>query len=110
MPWLLPTHNRPELCERALRCIHAAGCTTPVHVLVNGGSSETRHAYARVIRGLGEEGFYFIAHEFADNLGLCGAMRWFFEQYPDEPWYGIMTDDEFVQSPGFDAKLVEAAG
>lgn len=44
------------------------------------------------------------------NLGLCGALNYVFTQYPDEPFYGMITDDEFVATDRWDKILIEAAG
>jgi hypothetical protein len=43
-------------------------------------------------------------------MGLCASMNWCFNQFPDEAWYGLILDDEFVYTPGWDKKLVMAAG
>lgn len=44
------------------------------------------------------------------NLGLCGAMNKVFNMYPNEKFYGMITDDEFVCTDGWDKILAEAAG
>lgn len=100
--WLLPTHNRPERCQAVLDAISEMGCTTRGVVLVNGG---TLHAYQDVRPPQGW-GIVFKS----ENLGLCGAMQWCFETFPDEPFYGQVTDDEYVRTPGWDKLLSEAAG
>jgi hypothetical protein len=45
-----------------------------------------------------------------DNIGALGALNRVFELYPDEPFYGFIGDDEFVNSERWDKMLVQAAG
>ncbi len=44
------------------------------------------------------------------NIGCCGAMNWAFREYPNEPFYGLVCDDEWVYSAGWDKRLIDAAG
>lgn len=44
------------------------------------------------------------------NIGVCGAMRKAFRDYPTEDSYTLCCDDEFPRTHGFDANLIEAAG
>jgi hypothetical protein len=34
----------------------------------------------------------------------------FFERFPDEPWYGVISDDSIVRTEGWSERLVAAAG
>jgi hypothetical protein len=44
------------------------------------------------------------------NIGALGALNYVFEKHPNEPFYGFIADDEFVQTDNWDTKLIEAAG
>lgn len=40
----------------------------------------------------------------------CDAHRFAFREYPDEPFYGIISDDFVPQTPAWHEKMAEAAG
>lgn len=44
------------------------------------------------------------------NLGICGAMRHIFDNFPDQPFYGLICDDEFIETQDWDKQLIAAAG
>lgn len=96
--WYLISHNRPELCRRALEYIIASGVSTPGILVVNGSQYPDMPL---------PDGWNRINLE--KNIGYCGAMNWCFKNYPNEKFYGMMGDDEIVTTP-FDKQLIEAAG
>lgn len=105
MGWLLPTHNRPEQCSAVLAQIKRLGNCTIGCVMVNG--REQADDYKRLEAWL-PDGWYM---EFLpQNLGMCGAMQHYFHGHPNDPFYGLVCDDEYVFTPGWDKTLVEAAG
>ncbi len=99
--WFLVSHKRPEECKRALTRIREVGCETPGAVIVNGSAE----GYKDFPLPNGWK-----AHYLPENLGFCGALNWAYKQYPNEPFYGIIGDDELVESEGWDKKLIAAAG
>jgi hypothetical protein len=47
----------------------------------------------------------------AGTVGSAEALRWAVgEDFPDEPWYGLISDDNLPETAGFEAALVSAAG
>jgi hypothetical protein len=44
------------------------------------------------------------------NVGALGALNFVLRERPDEKFYGFIGDDEFVETEGWDGKLVKAAG
>lgn len=99
--FFLPTYRRPGRCQDTLDACVTTGMTAPGLVIVNGKDK----AYDGL--KLPENWKKVVLPK---NLGFCGAMRWVVEHYPDEPFYGILTDDQIPVTDGWDAKLIRAAG
>ena len=78
------------------------GVTSPGIICVNGGDEE---AY----RDIALPEHWEIVFQ-STNLGLCGSLRWLYETLPNEPWYGLICDDEIIQTVRWDQTLIEAAG
>lgn len=98
--WVLPTLDRPAFLKETLwHCINT-GISTPGIVVVNGSA---REMYADIELPPNWQ-IIFLPR----NLGLCGALNWAFEQYPDEPWYGLIGDDMVPKTPGWDTKMLAA--
>jgi len=101
MVWILPSINRPEKCKAVIDQIKKVGCSSPGILLVNGGDP-TPYYNIELPDG-------WIFHYSKTNLGVCGAMNKMLREHPDEPWYGLICDDEFVLTEGWDKALIEAA-
>lgn len=99
--WFLPTKGRADCLQRLLDKIIEIGNSTPGLVIVNG--EDPSYSDIRLPK-------LWQMHVLPENLGLCGAMNWAFDNYPREPWYGLITDDELVHTPEWDETLVKAAG
>ena len=92
--------DRPAfLAETLWHCI-GTGISTPGVVVVNGSPRE-------MYEGVELPPGWRI--EFMDrNLGLCGALNWAFENFPNEPWYGLIGDDMVPKTPGWDQLMLSA--
>lgn len=101
--WVLPSYKRPEKCQEVLKAIKFVGTSTPGLVIVNGMDDVL--AYQKMTLPDG----WKIAI-LPQNIGVCGAMNWAFNRYPNEPFYGLICDDEYVYTTGWDKRLIEAAG
>lgn len=101
--WLLPTYRRPDKCAEVIRCLTFTGCTTPGIVVVNG--TDDVEAYQKI--KLPSNWQMAIM---PNNIGVCGAMNWAFYAYPNDAFYGLICDDEYVYSSDWDKKLIQAAG
>lgn len=101
--WILPTYNRPEQCAAVLSQIEKVGCSTPGIVIVNGYDGIGK--YSRIKMPPHWKIFFSPV-----NLGVCGAMQLHFLNHPFEPFYGLICDDEYVYTPGWDTTLIKAAG
>jgi hypothetical protein len=96
--WCMPV-MRPEQTQNVLDQMVACGLSTPGIVIANGpGFASIKLPDAWDI--------YYPPQ----NLGLCGSLNLFYRTFPDCDWYGIVCDDEFVFTDGFDKILPEAAG
>lgn len=97
--WVIPSLNRPEQCQQV---IDRLGSTKhPGILIVNGGDYSSIRLPENWVMGV-----------MSENVGLCGALRWAFSEYPNEPFYGMITDDEFLggDNPLWESELVDAAG
>jgi len=99
MTWFLPSYGRPE----ALRALLDApgGMPANVVVLVNEDDPH-RDDYAR----LSPWPVRFIPA----GSRAADAHRFVYENYTNEAWYGILSDDLVPITPGWPAKMIEAAG
>ncbi len=103
--WILPSLNRPEQCAEVIERLKTHGCSTPGVLFVNTNEDSVPDAYKAI--ALPDKWILEISEK---NLGLCGSMNWVFKKYPNEPFYGMITDDEFICTDGWDKTLIEAAG
>ncbi len=101
--WLLPTHGRPENLRVVLEACVATGMSTPGVIHVNAGPMQDSY------RALEIPANWQVVYGEQD-MSLGDVMRWFFASAPNEPWYGIITDDQVPVTPGWDKTLVEQAG
>src|ERR1700722_4570408 len=97
--WILPTLSRPQQCAAVLARLCETGCSTQGVVVDNGDQG---------FSGVLPEKWSFLIP--SKNLGALGALNKVFWDYPNEKFYGFVGDDEFVNTEGWDKKLIEAAG
>ncbi len=97
--WFLPTFGRPERCQATLDSIAAAG---PSHgaVIVDGD-----HSYGELRLPP-----RWRQYRLDDNQGLCGVLNYALQRWDNLAWYGFLTDDSIVRTPGWSEALVKAAG
>lgn len=100
--------SRPAQCRAVLERMLEKGCTTPVTVFVNGVSHYDAYVEELITGREWPEGWRISFHP--ENLGAIGALNYVFRKYPDEKFYGFVGDDEFVETVGFDKRLIDAAG
>lgn len=102
--WFLPTLSRPKQCAEVLRNIIDNGCGSLGKVFVNGPDFYKEYCATLSL----PKDWQIIGS--TENMGALGALNFLFKEFPGEPWYGFMSDDEFVSTPGFDKRLIQAAG
>jgi hypothetical protein len=103
--WCLASLNRPEQCAEVIERLKKHGCSTPGVLFVNTNEDGDGSLYKNIEL---PRGWHLEIH--SKNIGLCGAMNWVFNKYPNEPFYGMITDDEFIATDGWDKILVDSAG
>lgn len=101
--WILPTLSRPAQCAAVVSQMIRMDCSTGLVVCVNGNHAEYKEAFRNILTPS------LVRYE-DTNIGALGALNKLFELYPNEKFYGFIADDEFVMTPGFDKRLIEAAG
>lgn len=101
--WIIPTLSRPENVAELLKQASALDDSKGI-VFVNG--MEYAEEYKSLITL--PAGWQMKLHP--ENIGALGALNWLLEEYPDEPFYGFIGDDEFVYSKDWNTQLTEAAG
>jgi hypothetical protein len=102
--WVLITHNRPKECLAVLEQIKKTGMTEKGLLVINDACSREQADLSRHL----PEGWDY--EYMGYNLGLCQAMNLVFGKYPNEPYYGLICDDEYVYTPGWDTRIAAAAG
>jgi hypothetical protein len=106
MAWFIPSFNRPQQCGDLLHQIGTVGSDYPGFVLVNGGERETE--YRAIFKQYLPKHWDFAVIK--DNIGCVQSANWYFEHYPNDPFYGFISDDESVHTPGWEKMLIDAAG
>lgn len=99
--WFLPSYNRPEQCAEVLDTCVKTGMTTPGVLLVQGQDDR----YEKIELPKGWTRVYRLT-----NVGLSQGLQYLFSTWRDEPWFGLITDDHFPETQGWDLPLIEAAG
>jgi len=98
--WLLPSYRRPNLCHEAVLAHVRAGTSTDVVLFVDpphdGYDFELPPNWRLYLS--------------STHVGMAEAMRWAFRTYPNEAYYGWLSDDLHPRTVGWDMKLIEAAG
>ena len=100
--WLLPSFGRAQRCQQTLDSIRACGSASPGLVLVDGDPDPAYTALR-----LPPHWRLEIAPERRD---IGARLNETFARFPDEPWYGFFSDDLIVGTPGWDTRLIAAAG
>lgn len=99
--WVLPTFGRPRRCREALSSINSAG-SSPGLVMIDG---DYNPLYEDLVL---PPGWKIV--RLPVNLGVCGVFNHVLATWPDEPWYGFISDDSIVRTSVFDQPLITAAG
>ena len=101
--WFLISMGRPDQCGRVVKSMRDCGISTHGKLIVNGTDDEM--AYRSIILPPN-----WSIEVLPKNIGVCGAMAKAFRDHPTEDCYSLICDDEFVETPGFDSRLIQSAG
>lgn len=106
MVWIIPTLSRPEQCAAVVAQAARLDKTAKGIVVVNGGTHAKE--YVDLVGNHLPDGWEM--RILPENIGALGALNYAFEEFPSEPFYGFIGDDEFVYSPDWSLRLAKAAG
>lgn len=84
--------------EEVIASMEATGEVPPVAVMVDGPMYDIKWPS------------HWKIHESHGHLEMQRALNALYRLYPNEPWYGILTDTHRPQTPLWSTKMVEAAG
>lgn len=103
--WILPTVSRPKNVAELLKQASALDKSEGI-VFLNG--KEHAEEYINLVAGNLPDGWKIRFNDV--NIGMIGALNLLFKEYPNESYYGLLGDDEFVHTKDWNQKLTEAAG
>lgn len=104
--WIIPTMSRPDNAHEIIKRIRENGCKSKIIVFVNGES----HAKEYEIALRDFSGDNFLVYYSKENIGCIAALNKVFSWgKSDEPFYGAIFDDEFLEEGNPD-DIVSAAG
>ncbi len=96
--WFLCTRNRPRAVEQLIESMEATGDVPVVAVMVDGPMYDIKWPA------------HWKIHESRGHLEMQRALNALLALYPNEPFYGILTDTHRPQTPDWSRKMVAAAG
>ncbi len=94
---MIPTRHRAFAMRELIACFQALDRDAPVAVMVD--ACRYRLDFPA----------HWHIHESSDHLEMAGALNTLLRLYPDEPWYGVMTDHARPQTERFTHELVAEA-
>ena len=101
--WVFATRSRPDNCLRFIQSWLDTQASSPVYVRL-----DNNDPYLDTLKKLPWP-LGFQVHVGPRN-GLARAINELYEQFPNEPWYGLLADDLKPQTINWDQKLIAAAG
>lgn len=99
MAWFLPSYGRPEKLRALLDA--PGGMPSDVVVLVN--EDDPRRADYEVLSP-------WLIRFIPAGSRVCDAWRYVYEEFPSEPFYGVLSDDCIPLTEGWAGKMAAAAG
>jgi hypothetical protein len=99
MAWFLPSYGRPE----KLLALRDAPGGMPENVIVLVNADDPKRADYLTLSP-------WPVHFAPAGSRLCDVWREVFRLFPDEPCYGLMSDDCIPMTPGWHEEMVKAAG
>lgn len=96
--WIFPSRGRPQNIDRLIKAYQQTGAITPVWLRLDDDDPQPDHKceYWTVEKG--------------PRLPLSEIYNEAFKKFPNEPWYGFISDDVVPKTHGWDWALITAAG
>lgn len=101
--WILPSRGRPKNLIRFFEHWHLTKADTPGVVVLDRDDPEL-DGYREVTI---PSAWSLIVIE---PIGLGATFNYVFDNWPNNPWYGMLADDVIPRTKGWDRILVNAAG
>lgn len=95
--WILPSKDRAARCQKSINSLVACGATGKIALIANGADR------FNIVAPDGS----FVTY---DELRPAPALNEAFKHFPNEPWYGLWTDDFEAKTLGFEQRMIDAAG
>lgn len=99
--WLVPSYRRPQRLAKLLASIKAHGAKTKGLVLL---SADDASDYSNLDV---PEGWGAVKLQ-VESAGRNAVLNQYFRDFPNMAWYGLLEDDQVVETDGWDEKLVGA--
>ena len=96
--WVLATRSRPDNCLRFIRSWADTQASSPVYVRL-----DDNDPCIDVLKQLPWPTEFQIC--VGPRRGLARAINELYEQFPNEPWYGLLADDLKPQTVGWDQSI-----
>lgn len=103
--WIIPSRGRPEACQRVVAEMVAHGMKSWGIVVIN-EDDDMRQEYFDLCLPIG----WRIRLAPTGTIGAAEAYRLAYREFPQEEWYGVISDDHSVKTDGFEDRLVSSAG
>lgn len=100
--WVFATRSRFSNCVRFLESWIKTSASSPVYVRMDEDDPELY----RLLKLPWPPEFELVV---GPQARIGQAMNEMFNKYPNEPWYGIMADDQIPKTDRWDQRLIEAA-
>jgi hypothetical protein len=100
--WVFATRSRFSNCVRFLESWIKTSASSPVYVRMDEDDPELD----RLLKLPWPPEFELVV---GPQARIGQAMNEMFNKYPNEPWYGIMADDQVPKTDCWDQRLIEAA-
>jgi len=94
---ILPTKGRPHSLERFIKAYNDTGGTLPIWVVLDANDA---HRYNDI-----ETPSHWRRISVSAGTSLGGIFDKIFKKYPDESYYGMVADDVFPETKGWDVTM-----
>lgn len=100
--WVFATRSRFSNCARFIESWIRTGASSPVYVRMDEDDPDLE----AVLKLPWPSNFELVV---GPQARVGQAMNEMFNKYPNEPWYGILADDQVPKTQHWDQRLIEAA-
>lgn len=103
--WILPSKGRAAACRKLILEMRRLGASGRIALCVNEDDGQLSDYMD--LRCPGDLTVITIP---SGNVGSAECIRSAVSRFPEEPWYGLIADDNYPETAGFEGRLISAAG